>query len=773
MKRILLGLALVVSYVTYAQNESSCCNSPKTKDVSLNQSSISTVSKDMVEINCPGHGRVVFPASLAAAGHHMPCCENGERNNFVKINCPGHGEVMVYKSLYNAGHHMPCCEEAKPRKIDAVGEHSDYNNDTVHDLAEVAVVRKKASIARMRGAENGMNIGREELFKAACCNLGESFTTNPSVDVSYNDATTGARQIKLLGLSGTYVQMLTENLPNFRGASAPYALGYVPGPWMNGLQVSKGAASVKYGYESITGQINIDYKKPEDKPGVEVNLFGDTKSRIEANLDANMHLNSNLSGNILMHYENSMEMHDDNSDGFLDKPQVEQYNLQSRWLYRKGIYMLHAGISGIKEHRWSGQIAHQHTTESDQLYTIDLNTNRYEVYAKHALVLDADHATNIALMTSASMHQLRSNYGIKWYDVNEKNVYGALVFESNLAKRHNISAGLNVNYDYLGQLYREGDVSTVHLADAEKWSERETVPGAYAQYTYTIGHKFTAMAGIRIDHSSLYGTFYTPRFHLKYSPVDILTLRFSIGKGYRTVHALAENNYLLASGRQLEIGQLGQEAAWNTGVSMALNVPIGHETLKLNAEYYYTRFSNQVVIDYDSNHQYISIGNLHGRSFSHTFQIDASYVLFNTLTLTAAYRLNGVKTTYCGVLRERPLTSKYKGLFTASYKTQNGHWQIDGTLQMNGGGRMPQPYQLSNGTLSWDYRFKAYEQLSAQITRWFKHWSIYVGGENLTNFTQHTTIYGADNPWNSDFEPTLVWGPVHGRMFYAGIRINL
>ncbi len=771
MKKILVGLALSVCLGVYAQSEAPCCSSSKNpENTSHNQSISSSVSKEMVEISCPGHGRVVFPASMAEAGHNMPCCESGERDNFVKIKCPGHGEIMVYRTLYEAGHHMPCCEKLKPRKIDTEGGHTECAEEKVHDLAEVAVVRKKATVARMNGAENGMKIGRDELFKAACCNLGESFTTNPSVDVSYNDATTGARQIKLLGLSGTYVQMLTENMPNFRGASAPYALGYVPGPWMKGIQVSKGAASVKNGYESITGQINIDYKKPEDKPGVELNLFGDTKSRIEANADANMQLNRNLSGNIMLHYENSMENHDDNGDGFLDKPKVEQYNLQSRWLYRKGIYLLHAGISGMKEHRWSGQTAH-HQMGNGDLFTIGLTTNRYEVYAKHAFVLNTEHATNIALMTSASMHQLQSNYGVKWYDVNEKNVYGSLVFESNFTKQHNLSAGLSVNHDYLGQNYRKGTLS--QSENAYKWADRETVPGAYVQYTYTLGHTLTAMAGLRIDHSSLYGTFYTPRFHLKYMPVDILTLRLSAGKGYRTVHALAENNYLLASGRQLQIGQLGQEAAWNTGASMALNIPLGRETLKLNAEYYYTRFSNQTVVDYDSNSKFISIDNLQGRSFSHTFQIDASYILFRTLTLTAAYRLNDVKTTYGGVLRERPLTSKYKGLFTASYKTLNGHWQIDATLQMNGGGRMPLAYQLADETPSWDNRFDAYEQVSAQVTRWFKHWSVYIGGENLTNFTQHTPIFGADNPWNSDFEPTLIWGPVHGRMFYAGIRVNL
>ena len=128
-------------------------------------------------------------------------------------------------------------------------------------LAEVNVTGRKMGFQKLRSSvTNAELINSDELCRAACCNLGESFVTNPSVDVNYSDAATGAKQIKLLGLSGTYVQMLTENIPNFRGASAPYGLGYVPGPWMSSIQVSKGTSSVKNGYEALTGQINIEFK---------------------------------------------------------------------------------------------------------------------------------------------------------------------------------------------------------------------------------------------------------------------------------------------------------------------------------------------------------------------------------------------------------------------------------------------------------------------------------------------------------------------------------
>ncbi|MBO7590402.1 MAG: TonB-dependent receptor [Prevotella sp.] len=624
--------------------------------------------------------------------------------------------------------------------------------DTIktQNLSDVTITSRRAGTRKMGGAMNGIMINKEELFKAACCNLGESFTTNPSVDVNYSDAATGAKQIKLLGLSGTYVQMLAENLPNFRGAAAPYALDYVPGPWMSGIQVSKGASSVKNGYESITGQIDVEYLKPDDEEGATLNLYGNTKSRMDANADANIHLTDKLSSELLLHYQDDYGHHDDNNDGFLDQPNVRQWNLQNRWHYRNSNYIFHGGISVIKEKREGGQTEH-----TSHLYKIGIETNRYEGYMKHAFILDPEHGTNIAVMTNLSMHQLDANYGHKHYDVNQKNAYAQLLFETNFTKQHSLSTGLSLNHDYLTR------------------DEKETTPGIYAQYTYNLNDKVVAMAGVRADHSSRYGTFMTPRFHLKLTPNEIVSLRFSVGKGYRSVWALAENNYLLASGRLLVIDDLNQEQAWNTGISSSFYVPLFGKTLKLNAEYYHTHFNEQTVIDYDSNPTLISITNLNGQSYSNTFQIDASYPVVSGLELTVAWRWNDVKSTYGGKLMEKPLTSRYKGLVTASYKTPLGIWQFDATLQLNGGGRMPTPYTLADSTPSWDSRFSAYEQVSAQITRWFRHFSVYVGGENLTGFRQKQSIINAADPWSSTFDPTMVWGPVHGAMFYAGIRINI
>ena len=634
------------------------------------------------------------------------------------------------------------------------------------NLSNITITSRRAGTRRLSGAINGVVVNRDELFKAACCNLGESFTTNPSVDVNYSDAATGAKQIKLLGLSGTYVQMLTENLPNFRGAAAPYALDYVPGPWMKSIQVSKGSSSVRNGYESITGQIDVEYLKPDDDQGLTVNLFGNTMGRMEANFDGNIHLNSRLSTEILAHYQNEWGHHDQNDDGFQDQPNVRQWNLQNRWKYKGDVYMFHGGFGIVKEKREGGQTEHT-ASHATHLFKIGVETDRYEGYMKHAFILNPEHGTNIALMGNVSMHQMDANYGHKYYSVNQKTAYAQLLFETNFTEMHNLSTGFSLNHDYLGHQM----LSTIA---APLSSERETTPGGYVQYTFNMDNKLTAMAGLRVDHSSHYGTFVTPRFHVKWTPNEVVSLRLSAGKGYRSVHALAENNNLLASGRTLAIvDDLEQEVAWNYGASSSWYIPLFGKTLKLNAEYYHTHFSQQAVIDYDSDPTMIQITNLHGKSYSNTVQVDATYPVVTGLELTAAWRLNDVKCTYNGELMEKPLTSRYKGLLTASYKTPLGLWQFDATLQLNGGGRMPNAYMLTDGTPSWDSRFSAYEQVSAQITRWFRHFSIYIGGENLTGFRQKNPIINAADPWSKTFDPTMVWGPVQGAMFYAGIRINI
>lgn len=636
--------------------------------------------------------------------------------------------------------------------------------DSIADTRELKAVVVKATngIKSRFRVDNAEIIGQGQLIRAACCNLGESFTANPSVDVSYSDAATGAKQIKLLGLSGTYVQMLTENVPNLRGAALPYSLGYVPGPWMQSIQVSKGASSVKNGYESTTGQINIEFLKPQGTDGVRANVYQDSELKTEVNLDGSVHLNERLSTATLLHFENRQMDHDGNGDGFMDMPKLRQYNLMHRWAYVSPRWISQLMLRGLHDERNGGQSRkHSATSMPEPLYTTSVKTNRYEALWKNGFTLNADHNTSVALMLHGSWHDADNIFGRTEYDVTQKNGYAQLMFETDITEHHNLSVGASLNHDYYDERFNPLGA----LARAESTVSKETTPGLYAQYTYKLGEKLTVMPGVRWDHSSRYGGFFTPRLHVKYSPNSIVTLRTSVGKGYRSPHALAENVSLLASGREIFVSpDLKQEEAWNTGASLGFNIPLFGRNLELNAEYYYTDFVNQMIMNFDgaSGQHTLRFENLDGKSYSHTFQVDATYALFSGMTATAAFRLNDVKCTYDGSLRQKPLTSRYKGLLTLSYKTPLELWQFDVTGQLNGGGEL---YDQSS--------YPAYFQLQAQVTREFHRFSLYVGGENLTNYKIADPIRHAHHPWSAAFDATQVWGPVTGAMAYVGVRFKL
>lgn len=635
--------------------------------------------------------------------------------------------------------------------------------DEDNELDEIIVERSVPGTIKSRTSLlNTEKVTAKELTRAACCNLSESFETNPSVDVSFSDAVTGAKQIQLLGLSGTYVQMLTENYPNFRGSATLYGLDFIPGPWMESIQVSKGAASIKNGYESLTGQMNVEYKKPMTADPLSLNIFASDAGRYEGNADAAFKLDEKLSTGIFMHYSNENYDHDGNKDEFLDAPKKNQLNMMNRWHYQSGKYISQYGIKFLRDYRTSGQTYDVFKNKSLAPYKIHVNTNRAEFFTKNAYILDSETAENIALIFTGAYHDQKSEYDIRCYNVYETNMYASLMYEKLFAKHHHLSTGLSMNWD------KYAFAGNLRIENLPGQPTHETTTGGYVQYTCNKDDKFVVLAGLRGDYSTLYGFFVTPRLHLKFMPAKWFNLRASAGMGYRSVFIMPENSYFLASSRKIQISSnLNQEKAWNYGVNANFYIPLGNRELELSAEWYQTRFIDQVVADVDSDSHAVSFYNLVGRSYANSVQFQASYMPLRGLTILGAYRWMEAKTNYDGIMRTKPLTSRFKGLLTTSYETPLRKWQFDLTTQFNGSGRNPVP-DASNPL--WDNQFRYYTVLNAQITKNFRTWSIYAGSENITDFKQKSPIISAEDPYSKDFDATMVWGPTMGRKFYVGLR---
>lgn len=597
-----------------------------------------------------------------------------------------------------------------------------------------------------------------ELKQAACCNLGESFETNASVDAAYSDAGTGAKQIKLLGLSGRYVQMMTENIPNFYGLATPYGLEYVPGPWMQSIAISKGTASVVYGYEAMTGQINTWYKEPHHKAdNFYLNLLANDAGKTEINTDFTYRLGKKVSGMLLLHGGYDWTENDHNNDGFMDMPLVKRYFLFNRYNAEwKPGFESKFGVKLLYEDRSGGQL-------SDMLnpYVISIDTRRAEAFFKSGYTFAGEPLQSLSLISSWSYHDQKSIFGNTLYNASQQSFYVNSIFTSEIgsSEKHSMQAGLSYKFDNYTENLNE-----------DNFDRNESVPGAFVEYSFAPTAAFKVVTGARVDYHNLYGWFFVPRMHLRYKIAPLTTLKASVGKGIRTPAVLAENAYLLASSRTMVIStDLLPEVAWNAGGNIMQQIPVGNREITLVADFYRTSFVNQVVVDLDEDINRVLFYNLEGQSYSNVAQIEIMYPFIKGMDFTAAFRYNDVKQNIGGVLREVPFTSNFKALLSASYKTPLKKWQFDFTSQFNGGGRIPST--LENPEFyQRETRFEPYVILNAQITKYFRKWELYAGVENITNFVQHNPVIASEDPWGEYFDAAMVWGPLHGRKFYLGIR---
>lgn len=653
-----------------------------------------------------------------------------------------------------------------------------YANDTLHahssealfthvmssalNLNEVEVVsREKTAFVSRMSTVNTTHIGSGELKKAACCNLSESFETSASVDVSYSDAVTGAKQIEMLGLSGIYTQMMSENMPDLRGLANSFGLGYVPGSWMESIQVSKGTSTVLNGYESMSGQINVEYKKPSAGDKLFVNLFQNHMGRSEMNFNARTPLSKTLSTMLLGHVSHNGTRHDDNKDGFLDDPLYTQYNLFNRWDFIHNNYDIQFGIKALKEEREGGQLSYDKQLPRDinNGYGVKMNTERVAAFLKTGFIFDRP-VTSLGIQQQFTYHKLGSYFGLNDYDANQLSYYANALFQSYIGNtQHSYTTGASFIYDK----YEE------QLNDS-LFARKEVVPGVFFQYSYSDGEKVNIIAGVRADHHNEYGVFVTPRLHLRYNFNEHTILRATAGKGFRSPNVLAENTSLLASSRRLVfVNTPRMEEAWNFGLNLSKHFDIGNRELTVNIDGYRTSFVNQVIIDRDSDIDLISIYNLNGKSFSNSFQVEANYELLKGLDVTAAFRMNDVKMTYNDELLQKPLVNKYKGLVSMSYVTNQKKWQFDATAQFNGQSRLPNT-EANPEIYRQVAKSPAYTILNAQVTKYFRVWNVYLGGENLTNFKQNNPVIAAENPFGNHFDSSMIWGPISGIKVYVGLR---
>lgn len=610
-----------------------------------------------------------------------------------------------------------------------------------------------------------------ELEKNACCNLSESFESNPTVDASYSDAVTGARQIQMLGLSGTYVQSLVDVLPHIRGLNTSFGFNFIPGPWVENIYVSKGNGSVVNGYESITGQIAVELKKPERSDKFFLNLYGNNEGRFETNVLQSFILDSNWSTMYLFNGSVMQNKMDHNHDSFLDVPLNKQYQVMNRWKFDSGKRVESMfGIRYLNDDRTAGDIRFNPNLDklTSNYYGIGIKTSRFETFAKSSFNFRECDYKSIGLQLSYIHHSTDAYYGLRSYDAHEQTFYSNLIFQSRIGEsKYKFRTGIS----FMADTYHD------HL-DSLLIARQEVVPGTFFELTYDDEQHWTIVPGIRADYNSEYDWFINPRLHVRYKISENSSIRASAGSGHHTPHILAENTALPASSKQIIITEnLKAEHAWNTGINYSLCFLVNGREMKFSIDAYRTEFLNQAVVDLYTEPGAAYIYNLSGKSFSNSLQAEIMYEPVTGIRLKAAWKYNDVKASYNSRMMEKPLNPKQRALFNAAYETPNGRWKADFTLQYSGKQQLP-PYvdhsshQHSNDKPT-SYVAPAFFRSLGQITYMSSKWDVYFGSENIGDYRQHNPVINPDDPFGQHFDTGIVWGPVTGRMFYAGIRFTV
>ena len=653
-------------------------------------------------------------------------------------------------------------------------------------LEEVVVTQKRANTMKSQWqVANLHTMSSGELLKAACCNLSESFSTNPSIDVNFSDAVTGNKQIKMLGLTSPYILMAEENIPAMRGASQAYGLSFVPGTWIESIQITKGAGSVINGYESISGQINYEIEKPINARPFFLNLYTSEDSRYELNAHTKVKLSDKWATSLLAHGNVRQRKSDHNHDGFIDNPIGNQINLLNRWQYsnaEKG-WVSFLNLNYMKDERQAGQIDYNPLTDkgTTNAWGSEVNSERFTLSNKTGYVFPDTPYKSIGLQNSFQSHRQDSYFGLNSYDIHQKSWYGNLIYNSIIGNtQHKFATGLSGTYDD----YNEQLTTSALAGD---FSRIDRSVGAFFEYTYDNSSNFSFVAGIRADSHNNLGNFITPRFHLRYNPWKEATFRLSAGRGKRAANVIAENQQLLASSRQLHIiggdgGKLyglNPEIAWNYGASFLQAFKIWGKNAELSVDFYRTHFDNQVVVDLDHSPQQALFYNLDGKSFANSLQAEVSISPAKGLDFKAAYKYYDVQTQFTKGQLEKTLTPKHRWFANIAYETPDTHennhsqWKFDVTFNWLGEQRLP-----TTATNPLAYRLSDYAPsfatLNAQITRVFsKTFEVYVGGENITNYKQANGILAADAPFGAYFDSTMQYAPAFGQMYYAGLRFKL
>ncbi len=676
-------------------------------------------------------------------------------------------------------------------KTKLIASYTGYNSDTIEveemttllfvlkqktNLQEVLVsAEKEGTIMSNRTGIKTEILTSVELKKSACCDLAGCFETQSSVQPQTTNVITNAKELRILGLSGVYNQVLIDGFPMIQGLSFTYGISSIPGTLVDNIYISKGANSVLQGFESISGQINVEIIKPNATEKLFANIYVNSFAEKHLNLTTNFKVGK-WHSLLAFHTVQPANKIDRDKDNFLDLPLLTRNMVLNKWKIGKEKdwgWSSETALRFLNEKRIGGQTFFEPDVHkgSSTVYGNTVNINQPEIWAKTSYRFNDSH--RVTLYTSGFHQKQDSYFGSLSYAAKQTNAFVNLQYELTKNENHTLKTGISFKSLNLQETIAFTDNFINRNYDGE-YLRQEKIPGVFAENTMSFFKgKLTWIAGLRADHHNQFGWYATPRTLLKYDPTSRLTIRANIGTGWRTVNLFSENIGLLASSRNIVFAEaLLPEKALNMGINITQKFENDHISGHVSMDYYRTNFQNQIFPDYDADPTKAIIKNFTGKSVSNGFQTDFLIRLYQRYEFKAGYNFLDVYRKINGVKEVLPFNPRHKVLTTFSYKPLSNAFHADVNIHWFGRQRLPNtkanpaPFQRP------DYS-KNYTTVNAQFTYLFKLLELYAGCENIFNFRQNQPIISWQNPFSPYFDISSVWGPTRGRELYMGIRWKL
>ena len=645
-----------------------------------------------------------------------------------------------------------------------------------HTLEEVVVSgQQDAIIISNIKAIKTEQITETSLRQAACCDLAGCFGGQSTVQAQTTNVITNAKELRILGLSGVYNQVLLDGFPLFKGLAYTYGISSVPGTMVQNIFIAKGANSVLQGYESISGQINVQTKNPSNTDKLLVN--GYINSFMEKHVNVNHAFqkgtwNSLVSIGIVQ----PAKKVDGDEDTFLDLPLLTRYIFNNKWTYgnpNEWGWNSQISFRYINEERIGGQTNFNPTSDqgSIDIYGQIVQFNQPELSIKTGYRWDDIH--NLTAFLSTFYHNQNSSFGLTKYDATQQYLYSNLQYEYTYKEKHTLKTGLSYRYSNVEE---DLGFSTDLLAQTFNgdYQFKEHIPGLFAENTlFLLDDKLTWIAGIRGDHHNQMGFQLTPRTLLKYSFSPETVARANIGTGWRTVNLFSENIGLLISSRNILIADdLEAEKAVNYGVNFIHKIEGTQLSGVIGLDYYRTNFQNQIFPDYDTNPQQVMIQNFKEKSVSNGFQAELGLQFRKRFDWRIGYTFLDVYRIINDQRQALPFNAKHKVHSTFSFQPLSKKFHFDTNIHWYGRQRLPNTQQNPIAFQRPEYS-NPFTLINAQFTYNLKRLELYTGCENIFNFRQNQPIISWETPFSPYFDTSSVWGPTRGREFYFGFRYRI